>query len=198
MTTKSRLLLITAFVLVYTLASGIVTTGAWFTDSASSGGAIISSGSLDLQVTGGPLQADNLAPGEAYTPMGSFCTKNSGTIDLKFRGLFKVIDTSSSDLLDYLAMKVETLSAGEWTPLLEISSTAPDEGDRIRAYFLVPGQAPWTINKHVLTEDLTPGEETCYRLFVNLNAGTPDSLQGQSLGFVLDLYAVQVNQPGWD
>lgn len=194
---RSRLLTIFAIVLIYTMASGIATTGAWFTDTASSSGAIISSGSLDLQISGGPLVATHLAPGEEYTSMGSFCTKNVGTLDLKYRGLFKVNEPSSSALIDHLSMKVDVLLNGTWTPFFEVFGNAGNEEDRLIHYFQIPGQAPGTVNRYILTGYLNPEEENCYRFSVKLDSGTPDSMQNQSLNFMLDLYATQVTQPGW-
>ncbi len=54
------------------------------------------------------------------------------------------------------------------------------------------------VNKYIVAGDLASGEEVCYRLLVKLDPGTPNSLQDQSLDFILHLFATQTNNPGWD
>ena len=180
-----------------TMTFGLVTSGAWFTDTAMSSGAILIAGSLDIQVTGGPLRAKNLEPGKDYTQLGAFCIKNIGTTDLKYRGGFEFPIPMPVDLLEYLTMKVERHTAGSWVTILEISGK-PDAGSSpLQHYFKYPGQEANVENLYIIKGVLAQKESACYRLSLKLDQKTPDEQQGKSVRFVFPIYATQPENPVW-
>ncbi|HEY3344364.1 MAG TPA: hypothetical protein VGJ97_05530 [Anaerolineaceae bacterium] len=183
-----------AAVLLVMTIYGITGVSAWFSTSASVKENIIQTGSLDLQVTGGPLKASNLVPGADYAPMGSFCSKNTGSIDLKYRGLFEATKDSSKDLIHYSVLKIEIKNGGHWSTLKELNGLTSSLND----YFKFPDQDPGKTNQYVISGTLNPLDEQCYRLSVKLDGSTPDSLQGKTLDFVLHIDATQVDNPGWE
>jgi len=177
---------------------GIVGAGAWYFDSATSANSIITSGTLDLQVAGEPFEASGLEPGADYSEMGIFCAKNTGTTSLKYRGLFETPENPTHDLLKFVTLKVEQQAGEDWSMISEVVGNPTVETDGLRYYFKYPDQDPAIINHYIVTEDLTPGQEVCYRLSIRLDASTPDTLQGISLEFLLHLYATQNTNPGWE
>lgn len=179
------------------LISGLKGAGAWFSDSKKLPNNIIRSGSLDLQLSGGPLNANDLEPGANYTQMGSFCNNNSGTIDLKYRGLFESDMPASTDLIKFLTIKVEMKTNGDWATLQEIQGNPAIETDGLRYYFKFSDQDPAIINKYLVSGNLIPGEEICYRLSAKLNASTPNYDQHKTIDFVLHLQVTQITNPGW-
>jgi hypothetical protein len=187
----NRFLLVAVLVLANGMLLGMFDTGAWFTDAASAQGPVLTSGSLDLQVTGGPLMAAALVPGDPFTPMGSFCVQNTGNLPLKLRGVFAA-NQASAGLVDYLSMRVERQAGSEWGLEREIN---PGE---LGAYFRFAGQLPVTAGAYVLSGQLDPGAQACYRFASRLDGNAPDSLQAARLSFALALHATQINNPGWE
>lgn len=194
---KKLLFILIALLASGTMAFGLLTSGAWFSDAATSSGFIITSGSLDLQVSGGPLSASNLAPGMDYVEMGAFCSRNTGTVDLKYRGRFESPADLGSSLLDYMTIKVEQGSGNDWSMFSEINGSAVLPPGDLRDYFEFPGQEPGLVNPAIVEGTLDPGGESCYRLSARLDSSTPDEYQGQSIPFVLHIEATQANNPGW-
>jgi hypothetical protein len=180
------------------LAFDAAPSGAWFSGSWTTGSAIITSGSLDLQVTGGPLKATNLKPGEDHAPLGVFCLKNTGTITLRYKGQFESPVSITHQLLRYTTLKVEQHTTGHWVTVQEIVGTAAIETDSLPYYFKHPGQAPETVNHAVIHGELAANDRLCYRLSVMLDPHTPNSEQGRAIDFVLHLDATQVNNPAWE
>jgi hypothetical protein len=179
------------------MAFGILTSGAWFTNQHTSAGIILTSGSLDLHVTGGPLRAINLKPGDPESPMGVFCPRNDGTTELKYRGLFVTPDPLTHNLLKYTTLKVEQHTTGPWMILRVIPGVASVETESLRYYFKFPGQDPAVVNHPIVAGSLAPKEKICYKMWVTLDPGTPDSEQGKTVYFVLHLEATQVSNPAW-
>jgi hypothetical protein len=196
-TRRTLSLLLIACVSLGTLAFGLVPSGAWFIDSWTSAGFIITSGSLDLHVSGGPLTATNLEPGQGYAPLGEFCSANTGTLDLKYRGLFESTAPIANNLLQYVTMKVEQHTTGPWVTLQEIPGVAMVETDSLVSYFKHPQQGAEVVNHFVVAGSLVPDERICYRLSVLLDPNTPDSEQGQAVDFILHLDATQATNPTW-
>lgn len=194
---RTLLLTLVAFLSLGTMVFGLVTSGAWFSDTAASSGAILISGSLDLHVTGGPLRATHLEPGEDYSQLGIFCVKNMGTTTLKYRGLFESPDPLSNDLLKYMTMQVEQHTTGHWVTLQEIPGNPSAEIEGLQYYFKFPGQDPNIVNHYIVTGTQAQKEKVCYRLSVKLDKDTPNDNQGKSIIFVLHLDATQPNNPGW-
>jgi hypothetical protein len=196
---KNSFLLLAVFVLlsVSVMTFGIVTSGAWFTNQHTSAGIILTSGSLDLHVTGGPLRATNLKPGEPESPMGVFCARNAGSSELKYRGLFVSPEPLSNDLLEYTTLKLERHTQGHWETLRVIPGSASVETDSLLYYFKFSGQDPGTVNHHIVEGNLVSKEKVCYRMSVLLDPLTPDSEQGKSVNFVLHLEATQTTNPVW-
>jgi hypothetical protein len=187
-------LLISALAL---LAYGLAPSGAWYMGSWSSAGFILSSGSLDLHVTGDSLRATNLQPGTEYTLLGTFCLQNTGTLDLKYRGLFESPAPIANDLLWYMTLKVEQQTGGPWRTVQEIPGTAAIATETLLYYFKHPGQGPDVVNHYVVAGSLVPGESACHRLSVMLDPATPNSEQGKFIEFALHLDASQVTNPLW-
>jgi hypothetical protein len=198
-TLKIRIpLLIIAFLLVVgTMAFGMVGTGAWFSDTKTSSVSVVASGSLDLQLVEDPLPNIHLKPGEDYSPIAVFCTRNIGSTDLKFRGLFEAAAPSSNDLIKFMTMKIESKTQAGWLTLKEILGSPTVEGEDLVYYFKFPGQNPKIVNQYIVVGSLAPQQYTCYRLSVKLDAATPDYDQNQSINFILNLFATQTTNPGW-
>ncbi len=194
---KTLLLILIAVLSFGAMSFGLVTSGAWFTDSAAASGAILISGSLDLHVTGGPLRANDLEPSQEYTLLGEFCNENTGSTPLKYRGRFESPQPISHDLLKYLNMRVERRENG-WELLQEILGNPPVETEGLPFYFKTPEQDPGVQIHHVVSGSLTPGGRDCYRLSVRLDPDTPDEIQGKSVQFFLHLEATQPENPGWE
>lgn len=180
------------------LAYGAAPSGAWFSGSWTTGSAIITTGALDLRVTGGPLTAANLQPGQDYMPLGVFCLKNTGTIALKYEGKFESSAPITHQLLRYATLKVEQQTAGPWVTVQAIPGMAPVETDSLPYYFKHPGQAAGVVNRAVVSGSLSANDRLCYRLSVLLDPHTPNSEQGRTVDFVLHLDATQVNNPAWE
>jgi hypothetical protein len=179
------------------MAFGLVTSGAWFSDSAASSGAILISGSLDLHVTGGPLHAKNLEPSEKYSHLGLICARNQGSTPLKYRGQFESPDPLTNDLLKYLTLKLEQHTTGHWVTLQEILGNPSVETEGLTYYFKFPGQDPSQLHHPIIQGNLAPKEKICYRMSVRLDKATPDEQQGQSIKFFLHIDATQPDNPGW-
>lgn len=165
-------------------------TGAWFTTTAITPGSIIVSGSLDLEISGGPLFAEKLQPGEDYTDMGSFCAQNTGTLPLKYRGQFQAAEGSARGLLQYSSMKVERQMPAGW------ELTKENSGARLAEYFKFPGLDQLFNHPDIVDGALAPGGQDCYRFWVKLDAATPNEFQNSALNFSLTIYATQINNPG--
>ncbi len=200
---KLKILLIALISLLALGVSAVYgqSSGAWFTDSAVTPGSIITSGTLDLSVTGKKLKAANLEPGKDYLSMGTFCSKNTGTMALKYRGLFEPYAPSTNDLLSFITMKVELQTETGWTTLQEIPGSNPVDPPLVhllKEYFKFPDQAIWVVNQYIVSGSLTPNQEACYRLSIKLAAETPNYDQNKSLDFVLHLDATQATNPGWE
>jgi hypothetical protein len=190
----SVVLLIIALAL---LAYGLAPSGAWYLGSWSTAGFILTSGSLDLHVTGDALRATNLQPGTEYTLLGTFCLENTGTIDLKYRGMFESPAPLVNDLLQYLTLKAEQQTGDSWSIAQEIPGTGAIATETLLYYFKHPGQGPDVVNHYVVAGSLVPGESGCHRLSVLLDPATPDSEQGKFIEFALHLDASQVTNPLW-
>lgn len=192
------LLVLVGFLTTGTLVFGLVGTGAWFSDTATSADNIITTGTLDLQVSGEPFKATDLAPGEEYSEMGTFCVENIGTTDLKFRGLFETVAKPTHDLLKFTTLKVEQNTNEGWLMIKEVMGNPTVETDGLPYYFKYPDQDPTIINHYIVGQDLIPSQEVCYRLSIKLDVDTPDDLQEKYLDFFLHLYATQKTNPGWE
>jgi len=195
---KLLLLIITTLVSVGTMLYGLEDSEAWFSVTKTSSGGIITAGSLDIEVTGGPLRGANLEPGEKYSELGFFCNKNNGTTPLKFRGLFKAAGPSSNGLLKFMSMKVEKRVGIGWVDESEIFGNSKEISESLLYYFQFPDQDPKIKNKHIVQGDLFPGQEACYRFLVKLDKETPNQHQNQSLEFTFFVYATQASNPGWE
>ena len=180
------------------LLLGMRTVNGWFSDATGGPISISASGSLDLTVSGGPLSVTDLAPGLDYAEMGVFCVKNTGSTDLKFRGLFESDVPGPNNFFHFLAMKVERRSGETWEPLLELTGSLEAGSEGLATYFKFSDQMPETENRYIVQENLSPDQELCYRLSVKLDPITPDDYQNNSLDFVLHLYATQPENPGWE
>jgi hypothetical protein len=196
-TRRTVCVLLVASLSLGALAFGLAPSGAWYSGAWSSAGFILTSGSFDLQVTGGPLRATNLRPGAGYAPLGEFCASNTGTVDLKYRGLFETTAPLTSDLLQYTTLKVEQQTAGAWSTVQEIPGTSPVAAESLLFYFRHPAQGAEVVNGYVAAGQLAPQATTCYRLSVLLDPLTPDAVQGTAIGFVLHLTATQAANPSW-
>jgi hypothetical protein len=166
-----------------------VSTGAWFSTTSYAPGSIIVSGTLDLAISGGPLFAQKLAPGEAYTEMGTFCVQNSGTLPLKYRGQFLAAEGSARGLLSYSNLKVERQTSAGWEIIQDLGGT------QLPGYFIFPGLDQLFRHPDIVDGTLTPSAQHCYRLWVKLDGMTPNEFQNAEMNFALVLHATQINAP---
>ncbi len=180
------------------LLLGMRTVNAWFSDATGGPISIATSGSLDLTMSGGPLSVTDLAPGVDYAEMGVFCAKNTGSIDLKFRGLFVSELPGPSNLFQFMTMKVEQQSGETWQPLQEFTGSLEAGPEGLASFFKFSDLMPETENHYIVEGTLSPDQELCYRLSIKLDPITPDDYQNNSLDFVLHLYATQTQNPGWE
>jgi hypothetical protein len=194
---KYRLLIAPVLLALWATVSGVVGAGAWFSDVAAESGSVVATGSVALEITGGPLRAELLVPGGDYSEMGVICTSNSGEADLQYRGMFETSADSSKEFLSYLAMKVEDDGNGDWSIEREIPARPANETEGLPAYFKFAGQNPFVLNNYLLQGTLTPGETRCYRFWIRLDGSTPNDFQGASLDYVLSINATQAEAAGW-
>jgi hypothetical protein len=116
---KPALLLATVGVLAF----GLLSSGAWFTDTATSNTATISSGTLSIadgQVNTLPIGTiANMAPGDV-TPDAEIIIQNNGTLDLAWFGNLIVggdTDLKNAIYIDYAQMEfLSPGSAPNWEP----------------------------------------------------------------------------------
>lgn len=190
-------LIITSAILI--MAYGILVSGAWFYDTDAAQVAVISTGSLDLQLLEEKITSPTLAPGEEYAEFASFCVTNAGTLDLKYRAYFETNDERQVEFLDYMTLQVEERLPGEWSALREVGGkfAISDETTDLRNYFQLPFQNPLLEKEYLFNRALPPEGTECFRLSVKLADETPNTFQGARLDFVIKLYATQAINPGW-
>lgn len=177
---------------------GLTTVDGWFTDPAESQLSVAVSGSLDVELSSGSLSATGITPGQDYIEIGQFCVRNSGTLDLKYRGLFESDQYGQIDFIQYMAMKVEYRSWDIWETLLEVSGSSEAGDQGLSTYFKFSDQPPGSVNRNIIQGNLAADQEGCYRLSVKLDPKIPDAFQNYDLDFVLHLYATQPENPGWE
>jgi hypothetical protein len=116
---------------------------------------------------------------------------------MKYRGQFESAVPLTSDLLHYTSMQVEQKVKGKLVLIKEIPGRATVETESLPYYFKFPGQDPAIVNLPIVADVLIPKQRTCYRLSVRLDDNTPNSLQGQTVSFMLRVDATQTNNPTW-
>lgn len=171
---------------------GMIGTSAWFTDEEIILGNQVSTGTLDVQLSGGPLEGVKLEPGlGAYVPFASFCIRNQGDYDMKWRArMDQVVDEKG--LLDYLvieAVRNPSGSGGNYGP--------PDQ-------LLFSGQ-PFTVlensepffNVDNPANPFQPGATVCYELRGKLDSSAPNEVQGAVVTARLYVFATQQINTGW-
>ena len=196
---KPLLFVFSILVLLDIMVFGLTTSGAWFVDSASSGMTIITAGSLDLQVTRleeKETQA-KIMPGSDFSPIGAFCNRNSGSTNLKYRGIFQSTSPSGRVLLPFVTLKVERQDAGVWAEEARIFGVAEKETDALARYFLFPDQEVDQETRYIVSGILQPHEEICYRLSAKIDETVPEEYHQSQLEFSLHLYTTQTINPGW-
>ena len=75
---KKKWTILIALVAIAVMAYGVIGSGAWFTDTQTISDNVITTGIMELGVSGGPLVVNNLEPGAGYQPAGYFCAQNTG------------------------------------------------------------------------------------------------------------------------
>jgi hypothetical protein len=177
---------------------GVVTSDAWFSEVETNPGGMITAGSLDIELTGGPLKAVNLQPGRDFSEMGAVCARNAGSMDLKYRALFKPDSFENIDLVTYLTLKIEKKADGQWEPYKEVSGEPSNKKKALSHYFQTSRGQPEESNLYLMEGVLSPSGEDCYRFWIKLSSETPNAMQRKGMDFSLYLYATQEENPGWE
>jgi len=189
--------------LTLVIAFGVILLGStevnsWFSDAANSPVSGAASGTLELRVSGGLLAAPALERGADYVEMGSFCVNNDGTLGFKYRGVFESDQPAPYEILRTLTLRVEAQSGEGWITLHEISGMPPDPAQALDKYFKFADQPADLENLSIVQGTSLPGESSCYRMSVKMDAAAPDEFRNISMDFFLKLYATQLANPGWD
>ncbi len=192
---KPLLWLLAVLLLTGVLIYGALDSSAFPIDNSVQPGNVIYSGHSGLAIHGGPLNARNLAPGEAYTRMGSLCAQNKNSSDLKYRGWFKGA-SGGQILTHYTQMTVEKQLTSGWQVVKTIRGYPGVGGDRLFSYFEFPGFHPLAPLRSIVAGRLAPGQQDCYRFSARLAEVTPNAVQDQNLKFVLFFEANEIENTG--
>ena len=188
---KKWLTYLIGITLLSVLAFGVLGTGAWFTTDESISGNSVSTGTLDLEVSGGPFSGTNLEPGAGYTSLGIFCVENIGDYDMKWRGWLKDVDDAKG-LRNYLQVQA-------------ILNPTGYEGNYGPADTTVFTDVPFTDlmgpNSHILLNDpvypFSPGYKACYQINAKLLSSAPNAVQAATLNTNLYIQGTQYINTGW-
>ena len=189
---KKTLVSIVIILALAVMAFGVLGTGAWFTDSAQINNNYITTGSLDLKVTGGPFTGKNLEPGADYRSLGIFCVENIGQYDMKWRGW--VVDLSDAkNLSGQLLVKVVMNPDGtEW-----------NYGPPNKTLFEdIPFSSIVGVNDYLVLNDpdypFKPGDRACYNVQASLPSTVGNNLQSARLDANFYIQGTQYINTGWD
>lgn len=89
---KKLFIFLLTFCALAIMVFGMTGTGAWFTSTKTITGNSISSGTFDLLVEGGGIQARHMEPGGDWRDVGWFCAINNGDYDMKWRGWINSVE----------------------------------------------------------------------------------------------------------
>jgi hypothetical protein len=189
MFSTKRLGLLLAALLVATMSFGVITSGAWFTDSDTVA-VTATSGGIEVQWSGpnaNGFSVSNLMPanGFANAPKTPLSIYNTGSSDsaVKFRVTDSMTSESVSGFYSQLWVHVEEIDCGA-TSVVRVAYSGPLEDlnfDSIGAKY-----DPLGIN---FTD--------CYTFQFALSQFAGNEFQNQSATFDLVLDATQPENPGW-
>lgn len=170
---------------------GLAGTSAWFTDQAIILDNQVSTGSLDVQITGGPLAGVKLEPGlPTYVAITNFCIRNDGDYNMKWQArIDEVVD--KKEMLQYLlieGVRNPVGSAGNYGPQNETLFTDQP--------FSVLNSPPWFLVDNPV-DPFEPGDAVCYELRGKLSSQAPNSVQNAVVSARLYVFATQQLNTGW-
>ena len=185
------------FLLCFAMLIG--TTFAWFTDSATSGGNIIQTGTLDVnlykwtgEVTedrGNAVKIDENSPAAfptnidwepGHTQVVYFSIKNEGTLALKYKVALEVTSVSDESLLDVMSFNV--------TPDAKFDEVTAWAGN---GTYVQPGRTDY-INGDNQDVTLTPGSEHFFALSIHMDEDAPNEYMDQEISFDIVVLATQL------
>jgi predicted ribosomally synthesized peptide with SipW-like signal peptide len=173
------------------LVFGLVSTGAWFTDSASIDGGQVTTGNLDLRLgQDGPWKITNIEPGAPYQTFGYFCAYNDGDYDMKWRGYLEIVGDTA--LAPYLLIKATANPEGY------VGNHGP-QGDVV--FQDVPFNTLKVWNGYIQDAHplypFKPGDRICEKIEVKLLSTAPNAVQGKTLIANLNIEATQFISDAW-
>jgi hypothetical protein len=171
---------------------GLTGTSAWFTDEEILLNNQVSTGVLDVQITGGPLEGVKLEPGlPTYMAIASFCIRNDGNYNMKWRGWMDQIGDEKG-LLQYLeieGVRNPSGSGGSYGPADEVLFTNQPFSvlENATPYFIVDDS----------NDPFKPGDAVCYELRGRLSSAAPNEVQNAVVSARLYVFATQLLNDGW-
>lgn len=187
---KKQLGFLFVILLIAAMAYGVMSTGAWFTDTAAIDNNSIQTSNLDLEVWGGPFVATALEPGAGYQSLGTFCAKNAGGYDMKWRGWIDSVNDSKG-LRNYLQVKavLNPNDSGNYGPKGEPLFADVPFTDLTQANtWLVMDDPTWAF---------APGHYACYDVQARVLDTAPNAVQNATLTARLYIEATQRINTGW-
>lgn len=155
---------IIALLLVGMLGSGLLSSGAWFSDTETSAGNSFTAGTLDLLIDGGDANVvkftlTNLRPGNQ--PTGSFTLKNNGSID---------------GYLDIKPILLQSHENGITEPELQAGDNTDNKGEledvlHLTLYFDRDGDGYWSTGDTLIYSGMPGAMPNSFELNELLKAG---------------------------
>jgi hypothetical protein len=180
-------------VLLLTLISGVIGTGAWFTDQDVLAGNSMAAGYLDISIRAGnatksPIVLQGMEPG-VWSQAFPINVYNSGsTIPVKYRLLVSGHQGALMDQLDVRLAHFHCLPvSADWT---RMPSRVKYSGPLANMYVESPTSA---INKGVLEVNRTH----CWMVSFKVRESAGNEYKNSWAGFDLVVEATQLDNPGW-
>ncbi len=182
-----KLFLSLSLVAVMIMAFGMITSGAWFTSSAQTGGTQIKLGVLAPHVEAAPMTITNAAPGIASAEQTVKIVNNGeSTLAVKYKISAGYVG-GNNDLYNNLWVRVERpvwdSNANAWTREVVFNGWLKD----------------LAINPDTLSQTarLNVDESHMYYIILTPSKDLNNDFQAQSTTFHLVFDATQVENPGW-
>jgi hypothetical protein len=187
---NTRTLLGAVVIVLALIAAGVGAnaSGAWYLGAFDGSNTVFKTGKLRLEITGAPLAAENLAPGDPYAAMGVFCVRNTGSLPLEYSGRLQYPRPLQAGMLAFVDLMVENQSGQDWTVTNEFLA---GQASRLPALWRYVLPALWSPNQAIVRGTLIPGQEQCYRVSARLVGETPNRYQNTTVHFYVVLHGVQ-------
>jgi predicted ribosomally synthesized peptide with SipW-like signal peptide len=154
--------------LLAVMAAGMTGTGAWFTDQVSIDNNSITTGSINLTATDVEKSTPILEPGGNYQEVLRFCVKNTGTYNMKWRGIFTAVKASDG-VEDKLLIKAIINPSKKFS-----GNYGPEDTvwfNDVPASALKSGNVFILLDSSTNTEPFKPEDRVCYSFQAKLTSG---------------------------